>query len=182
MSEPSEKRISRIDQAMTTHIDFPKPGILFYDIFPVMKDPEIFKDLISLLVEHIEETHGDVEMIMGLDARGFILGPLVAQRLGIGFSPIRKAGKLPGETLQASFTLEYGSDRFEVQKSCINAGQKVIIMDDLLATGGTMSAACKLMNELKAITLECIVVVELTNLKGRDKITDNVFSLIKKDG
>ncbi|KAG9352488.1 hypothetical protein JZ751_020902 [Albula glossodonta] len=114
----------------------------------------------------------------GLDARGFLFGPLLAQRLGVGFVLVRKKGKLPGPTTSVSYTLEYGKAEVEIQEDAIEASQKVLLIDDLLATGGTLYAACELMKKLKAEVLGCLVVIELTDLKGAERIKPNpVFSL-----
>ncbi|ELT87011.1 hypothetical protein CAPTEDRAFT_120164, partial [Capitella teleta] len=153
--------------------------LLHRDIFPVMKNAEVFQDCISLLTEHVEHLTTPVDAIVGLDARGFIFGPLMAQRLNIPFIPVRKAGKLPGETIKYSYQLEYGSDTFEIQKSAVHCRQRVVIVDDLLATGGTMKAAAMLLKSLGAEVVECMVVIELTSLKGRDKVPAPLYSMIQ---
>lgn len=176
----TEDKIDMIKKAIVAVPDFPKPGILFRDVFPLMRDPNMFSLCIDLLVDHIKTTHASEmpEVIVGLDSRGFIFGPLIAQKLSISFQPVRKAGKLPGECYKHDYQLEYGSDSFEMQTDAIKAGQKVLIVDDLLATGGTMSAACSLMKSAKAKVLEAMVVIELADLEGRKKIDCPVFSLI----
>jgi len=176
-----EDRVKKVNDALTTFPDFPKPGINFVDIFPIFKTPDIYNECIDLLVEHVRAEHKDVEILVGLDSRGFIFAPLMAQKLGIAFVPVRKAGKLPGETFKASYSLEYGQDQLEAQKGSIKEGQKVIVVDDLLATGGTLNAACSLLREMKADILECLVVIELTAINGKDKIPHKVFSLIGRD-
>jgi len=178
MSEKSQ-RIKRVADGIRSFPDFPKKGIIFRDIFSLTKEPEVFGDCVSLLVDHIREQCPDVEIIVGLDSRGFIFGPMIAQQLKLPFVPVRKSGKLPGETYQASYSLEYGKDAVEVQKDACPAGKKVIIVDDLLATGGTLKAAVTLMNQLGVVVLECIVVIELADLKGRDIVPAKVFSLIE---
>jgi adenine phosphoribosyltransferase len=175
----SSDRIKKVADSIRSFPDFPKAGILFRDIFSLTKDPEVFADCISLLVEHVREYHADVEVIVGLDARGFIFGPMMSLQLGIPFVPIRKSGKLPGETYKAVYSLEYGKDSVEIQKDACSAGQKVIIVDDLLATGGTLKAAVELLQQLKVAVLECVVVIELADLKGRVVVPAPVFSLIK---
>ncbi|VDI42927.1 coiled-coil domain-containing protein 102A [Mytilus galloprovincialis] len=132
----TEEKIAKIKQCITGHPDFPKPGILFRDIFPVLRDASVFKMLIDVLVDHVKSKTPNVEIIVGLDSRGFLFGPIIAQELGISFVPVRKAGKLPGEIFQVTYSLEYGQDKFEIQKDSIKPGAKVVIVDDLLATGG----------------------------------------------
>ncbi|KAL5021600.1 hypothetical protein ScPMuIL_000755 [Solemya velum] len=174
-----DQRITRIKNLVGGFPDFPKPGILFRDIFPVLRNPGAFKELINVVVEHVQKTAPDVEIIVGLDSRGFIFGPMVAHALGIGFVPVRKSGKLPGETISVAYSLEYGKDRFEMQKDSLKADQKVIIIDDLIATGGTMAAACELVGLLKANIVQCFVVIELEDLNGKSKLSAPFKSLIK---
>ncbi|XP_004437084.1 adenine phosphoribosyltransferase [Diceros bicornis minor] len=151
--------------------DFPIQGVLFRDIAPVLKDPDSFRACISLLASHLKKTHGSkIDYIAGLDSRGFLFGPSLAQELGVGCVLIRKQGKLPGPTVSASYTLEYGKAELEIQKDAVEPGQKVVIVDDLLATGGTMRAACELLGQLGAEVLECVSLVELTSLKGRERL------------
>lgn len=171
-------RIKKVSDAIEAFPDFPKPGILFRDIFALTRKPDVFSDCISLLVEHIREVHSDVEVIVGLDSRGFIFGVLIALQLNVPFVPLRKKGKLPGEILRTSYSLEYGNDELELQKNSISPGTKVIIIDDLLATGGTLKAAVKLLNQAEADILEAIVVLELSDIKGRSNIPVEIFSLI----
>ncbi|XP_004584144.2 adenine phosphoribosyltransferase [Ochotona princeps] len=163
--------------------DFPVPGVLFRDISPLLKDPDSFRASIRLLARHLKETHGGgIDYIAGLDSRGFLFGPSLAQELGLGCVLIRKRGKLPGPTLSASYALEYGKAELEIQKDALEPGQKVVIVDDLLATGGTMRAACELLGQLRAEVLECVSLVELTTLRGRDKLQPvPVFSLLQYD-
>jgi len=120
----------------------------------------------------------DVDVVVGLDSRGFIFGLIIAQCLSKPFVPVRKAGKLPGETIKVVYSLEYGQDAVEIQKDAVKPGQKVIVVDDLLATGGTLKAACKLLQKVKSNILECLVVLELDELKGRDRVHFPTFSLI----
>lgn len=176
------ERVKKVMDAIRSFPDFPKPGVLFRDIFSLTKNPQVFSDCISLLVEHILEAHKDVEVIAGIDSRGFIFGVLIALKLNVPFVPLRKKGKLPGETLRLSYSLEYGSDELEIQKDAITAGAKVIIVDDLLGTGGTMKAAVQLLSNAKAEILEGVVVLELVDLKGRMQVPVDVFSLIPASG
>eukprot|EP00127_Corallochytrium_limacisporum_P004483 Clim_evm10s165 gene=Clim_evmTU10s165 len=161
--------------------DFPKPGILFRDIFPVFHDPVAVQSIINHLAAHIQKTHKDVHAIVGLDARGFLIGPPLAMALGAKFVPVRKKGKLPGECVDVEYKLEYGSDHFEMQKRSLKEGENVIIVDDLLATGGTLSAANELCKLLGATVLQNLVLIELTPLKGRNKVSTPVYAMIQYD-
>ncbi|XP_071477769.1 adenine phosphoribosyltransferase-like [Diadema antillarum] len=175
--------MTRVKNAIGSIPDFPKPGILFRDIFPVFRDPSILSDMIDLLSDHVQQVlTKKVDVVIGLEARGFLFGPLLAQRLGCSFVPVRKKGKLPGECIQVSYTLEYGTDVFEMQKGSIQPGQTVIIVDDLIATGGTMKAACDLVKKMEGEILECIVVIELVDLKGKEKLTYPFFTLVDFEG
>ncbi|NXD04350.1 APT phosphoribosyltransferase, partial [Certhia familiaris] len=152
------------------------------DISPLLKDPVAFRALIDLLEDHVRESFPKIDFIVGLDSRGFLIGPPLAQRLGIGFVPVRKKGKLPGATESISYSLEYGKAELEIQSDAVEPGQKVVILDDLLATGGTMCAACELLKRLKAEILECLVVIELKALKGSEKLNSIPFySLLQYD-
>ncbi|XP_054245661.1 adenine phosphoribosyltransferase isoform X2 [Indicator indicator] len=134
----SEGRLQRVRDRVRPFPDFPQPGVLFRDISPLLKDPAAFKALIDLLEDHLRASFPKIDFIAGLDSRGFLIGPPLAQRLGIGFVPIRKKGKLPGPTESVSYSLEYGKAELEIQSDAVEQGQKVAIVDDLLATGGTM--------------------------------------------
>ncbi|XP_032086771.1 adenine phosphoribosyltransferase [Thamnophis elegans] len=170
MSSEDEQKRRLIRQRIRDFPDFPSPGVLFRDISPMLKDPVAFKAAIDLLESHIRASHKDIDYIAGLDSRGFLFGPVLAQRLGVGFLLIRKKGKLPGATESISYALEYGKAELEVQKDIVEPGQKVIIVDDLLATGGTMRAACELMTKLQANILDCLVLIELSFLKGVEAV------------
>jgi adenine phosphoribosyltransferase len=160
--------------------DFPKPGILFYDITTLLKDKLGFAMLVDLLSEHY--IGQDIDLVLGMEARGFIFGPAVAYRLSAGFVPVRKPGKLPAEAARVSYDLEYGSNTLEVHKDAIQKGQRVVIVDDLLATGGTAEATVKLAQSLGAEIVGLAFVVELDFLKGRDKLPGHdVFSLLNYD-
>ena len=165
--------------------DFPKPGVLFKDIFPLFAKPSLLEDIINAFCEHFLAKFKaiKVDAVVGLDARGFLFGPLLAAKLQASFVPARKKGKLPGTVVCQSYALEYGEAALEVQKQAVKEGDKVIIIDDLLATGGTMEAACQLMQECKAEVLECMCVIELTDLNGVKKLPENVpvYSLVKYD-
>ncbi|XP_026123955.1 adenine phosphoribosyltransferase isoform X2 [Carassius auratus] len=150
------------------------------DICPILKDPKALAAVTDLFEEHVRRSYPQVDLVVGLDARGFLFGPLLAQRLGVGFAPIRKKGKLPGPTLSVSYSLEYAKAEAEMQEDAVSAGQKVLIVDDLLATGGTLHAACELIKQQKAEVLACLVVIELKYLNGSEKLQSTpVFSLIQ---
>src|SRR5215831_7739201 len=156
--------------------DFPKPGILFYDITTLLKDKLGFATLIDALSEHYLDK--DVDLVLGMEARGFIFGPALAYRLNAGFVPVRKPGKLPAAAARIEYSLEYGSNALEVHKDAIEHGQRVLIVDDLLATGGTAEATAKLAASLGAQIAGLAFVVELDFLKVREKLKQyEVFSL-----
>jgi adenine phosphoribosyltransferase len=158
--------------------DFPKKGIFFYDITTLLKDKTGFATLIDAFSEHYLEKKIDV--VIGIEARGFIFGPALAYRLNAGFVPVRKPKKLPAETAKISYDLEYGSDTLEVHKDAISHGQRVVIVDDLLATGGTAQACTQLATSLGASIQGVAFVVELDFLKGRDRLANyDVFSLLR---
>ncbi|XP_046897589.1 adenine phosphoribosyltransferase [Hypomesus transpacificus] len=160
--------------------DFPSEGILFRDISPILKNPSALTAVIDLFEDHVRMTYPQVELMVGLDARGFLFGPLLAQRLGVGFALVRKKGKLPGPTVSVSYTLEYGKAEAEIQEDAVSAGQKVLLIDDLLATGGTLYATCELMKRQKADVLGCLVVIELKDLNGVEKLKPfPLFSLVQ---
>jgi len=156
---------------------FPKPGILFYDITTLLKDRLGFARLIDALTEHY--INQDIDLVLGIEARGFIFGPALAYRLNAGFVPVRKPKKLPAEVLQWKYDLEYGQDTLEVHKDAIKSGQRIVICDDLLATGGTARATADMAKQLGANICGMGFVVELDGLKGREKLKDyDVFSLL----
>ncbi|CDM69164.1 Adenine phosphoribosyltransferase [Clostridium bornimense] len=158
--------------------DFPKEGISFKDITTLLQDGEALKYSIDKMAESLREKN--VDIVVGPEARGFIFGVPVAYALGAGFVPVRKPGKLPAETIETSYSLEYGSDTLAIHKDSIKPGQKVAIVDDLLATGGTLSSVVKLVEELGGEVVSINFTIELTGLKGREKFKEyNVESLIK---
>jgi adenine phosphoribosyltransferase len=160
--------------------DFPKAGILFYDITTLLKDKSGFAELIDAFAQYY--IGKNVDLVLGIEARGFIFGPALAYRLNAGFVPVRKPGKLPAETVTIKYDLEYGSDSLQIHKDAIQPGQRVIIVDDLLATGGTMLATCDLVKQLGGEIVGVTVAVELDFLKGRDKFPEiDVFSLMHYD-
>ena len=158
--------------------DFPKTGISFKDITTLLQDKNALKYTIDGMVAYLEDKKVDV--IVGPEARGFLFGVPVAYALGAGFVPVRKPGKLPYDTLAIQYDLEYGSDKLEIHKDAIIPGQKVLIIDDLLATGGTMMASAKLVEQLGGVVVGLGFLIELEDLKGRDRLTKyRVESLIK---
>jgi adenine phosphoribosyltransferase len=160
--------------------DFPKKGILFYDITTLLKDKVGFATLIDALSEHYLDVK--IDLVLAIEARGFIFGPALAYRLNAGFVPIRKPGKLPAATVQWKYELEYGLDTLEIHKDAIQPGQRVIIVDDLLATGGTANACMQLAKSLGAEVAGLGFVVELDFLSGRKKFDGTeVFSLLHYD-
>lgn len=160
--------------------DFPKKGILFYDITTLLKDKLGFATLIDALAEHY--LNKDIDLVLGMEARGFIFGPALAYRLNAGFVPVRKPGKLPAASASLSYDLEYGSNTLEIHKDAIQSGQRVIIVDDLLATGGTAGATVQLAKSLGADVCGVGFVVELDFLNGRGKLKGcDVFSLLHYD-
>jgi adenine phosphoribosyltransferase len=160
--------------------DFPKKGILFYDITTLLKDKSGYATLIDQLADHY--IGKQVDLILGMEARGFIFGPALAYRLNAGFVPVRKPGKLPAATARVEYDLEYGSNALEVHNDAIEKGQRVLIVDDLLATGGTAQATAKLASSLGAQIAGLAFVVELDFLNGRDKLKPyDVFSLLHYD-
>lgn len=180
MAEPELQQVAR---RIRSFPDFPVPGVLFRDISPLLKDPDSFRAAIRLLARHLQAAHpGGIDYIAGLDSRGFLFGPSLAQELGLGCVLIRKRGKLPGPTVSVAYALEYGQAELEIQSDALEPGQKVVIVDDLLATGGTMRAACELLGRLQAEVLECVSLVELTALQGRERLRPvPVFSLLQYD-
>lgn len=180
MAAGREAKLQLVQRHVRAFPDFPKKGIVFRDICPILKDAAALKAVIDLFEEHVRNNHQHVDLIVGLDARGFLFGPLLAQRLGIGFVPVRKKGKLPGATVSVSYDLEYGKAEAEIQEDAVALGQKVLLIDDLLATGGTLYAASELMRKQQAEVLGCMVVIELKELNGTDKLKPHrVFSLIQ---
>lgn len=158
--------------------DFPKEGISYKDITTLLKDGEVFRAAIDALVEIIKPWQPDV--IVGPEARGFLLGAPLAYALGIGFVPVRKPGKLPGKTISETYALEYGFDTLAVHADAIAPGTRVVVVDDLLATGGTMLATANLMKKIGANMLGMGFLIELTFLNGREKLADYpVFSLVQ---
>lgn len=160
--------------------DYPKPGILFYDLTTVLKDKQGFHQLIDRLCDHYQGH--TIDVVAGIEARGFIFAPALAYRLGAGFVPIRKPKKLPAKTSSVTYDLEYGTDTIEIHQDAVKPGDRVIICDDLLATGGTAAAAVKLVQQLGGKVAGAAFAVELTFLHGRAKLPGiDAFSLLQYD-
>jgi adenine phosphoribosyltransferase len=149
--------------------DFPKPGILFYDVTTLLRDRDGFRAALDQIATPY--VGGNIELVVGIESRGFILGSAVADRLGAGFVPVRKLGKLPAETVRASYALEYGTDSLEMHRDAIGAGQRVLIVDDLLATGGTAGATVELVKQLGGDVVGLAFLIELAALNGRQRLT-----------
>jgi len=158
--------------------DFPKPGIFFYDITTLLKDPAAYKEGIDLMLEPYRDEH--IDIVVGMESRGFIFSAPMAYQLDAGLVPVRKLGKLPAETITVEYALEYGSNTLEIHRDAIAPGQKVLIVDDLLATGGTVKGTIELVERLKGEVVGLAFLVELDFLKGRDRLPDRrVTSVIK---
>jgi len=160
--------VNRIHSRIRDIPDFPKPGILFKDITPVLSDPLALKEAVALLSAPFVD--GGLTAVVGMEARGFIFGALVAQTLGVGFVPLRKPGKLPATVRSIAYDLEYGSATLEVHADALNSDDRVLIVDDLLATGGTAAASCELVEALGARVAALAFMVELKGLGGREKL------------
>jgi adenine phosphoribosyltransferase len=158
--------------------DFPKPGINFYDITPILKDGRSLAYTIDTIADHFSNMNIDV--VVSMEARGFLFGPAIAYKLGAGFAPVRKLGKLPWETHKQEYALEYGTDTIEMHQDAILRGERVLIIDDVLATGGTAKAVTKLISKMNGKIVGAAFVIELTVLKGRGLLKDvPVYSLLQ---
>ena len=169
--------VEEIRSKIRTVPDFPKQGILFRDITTLLKDPLGLRDVMKYF--KIRYKGRKIDKVVAVESRGFILGATLAYMLGVGFVPIRKANKLPAHTRRIDYTLEYGTDSLEIHTDSILPGERILLIDDVLATGGTAKAAAQLVESLGGVVAECAFLIELTNLKGREKLEDyNIFSLI----
>ena len=158
--------------------DFPKKGILFYDITTLLKDKRAFKEVIDILAARYRRQN--IDLVVGVESRGFIFAPTLAYHIGAGFVPVRKPGKLPAETVKASYDLEYGQDTLEIHRDAIQKGQRVLVVDDLLATGGTAAAVVQLIRQLGGEVAGVAFLVELEFLNGRKKLDGyTVYSLLQ---
>ena len=158
--------------------DYPKPGILFYDLTTLLKDPGALRRVVDIFSDKYQDQ--SIDQIIGIESRGFIFGPVLAYNLNVGFVPVRKKGKLPAETIQASYDLEYGQDSLEIHKDAVKRGQRVLIVDDLIATGGTAMATVEMVHKLGGEIIGLAFVVELEFLKGRQRLGDfDLFSILR---
>ena len=170
-----------LKQHVRSIADWPIKGVIFRDLTTLMKNPEAFRESCDILVRRYQDMK--IDKVVGIDARGFVFGAVLAYRLGVGFVPVRKKGKLPAETVEESYFLEYGSGTLEIHKDGIEQGERVVIVDDLIATGGTIGATVQLVKGLGAEVLECAFLIELPDLKGRERIADcKIFSMMEFEG
>lgn len=178
-----EQEIAKLKDSIRTIPNFPKQGIMFRDITTLLKDKDALKKLIDILYERYREFQ--IDAVAGIESRGFVLAGMLAGRLGTGLVLIRKPGKLPAETISESYNLEYGVDTVEIHKDAISPKQKILLVDDLIATGGTALASCKLIEQLQGEIVECCFPIELPELKGKEKLeqaNQKVFTLMKFEG
>ena len=178
----NKKNIYYVSESIKSKIrtvpHWPKQGIMFRDITTLLKDAQGFKETIDLLYDRYKDKK--IDKVIGIESRGFIFGAPLAYLLGCGFVPVRKPGKLPAECESEEYTLEYGKDRIEIHKDAIKKGEKILIVDDLIATAGTAKAARNLLKKLGAEIVECAFIIELVDLKGRDKLKgENIYSVVE---
>lgn len=160
---------------------WPIEGVIFRDITTLMQDPAAYKEACDVFINRYKDMK--IDKVVGIDARGFVFGAVLAYHLNVGFVPVRKKGKLPFKTISASYTLEYGENTVEMHEDSIKEGEKIVIIDDLIATGGTIEAAVKLVKQLGGDIVECGFIVELPDLKGREKIKDEkIFAICEFEG
>jgi len=170
-------QIEQIKDLIRDVPDFPEPGIVFKDITPLLADPIAFSTIVDLIVVHFGR--GNVDKVVGIEARGFILGAPVAYHFGAGLVPVRKAGKLPAETVDEEYALEYGTASLEIHKDAVQPGERALVVDDVLATGGTAHAATSLVERIGGTVCGIACLIELDFLKGRDKLEGHdLFTLI----
>ncbi|KAK3140109.1 hypothetical protein QOZ80_5AG0395980 [Eleusine coracana subsp. coracana] len=175
-----DARVAQIASSIRVIPDFPKPGIMFQDITTLLLDPKAFRDTIDLFVERYKDK--GITVVAGVEARGFIFGPPIALAIGAKFVPLRKPKKLPGAVIAEEYSLEYGTDKIEMHVGAVDANDRALVVDDLIATGGTLCAAVNLLERVGAKVVECACVIELHELKGRDRLGDRpVFVLVKAD-
>ena len=180
-NEEYQKACERIKSNVRSIPDWPIKGVIFRDITTLLQEPAIFREICNLFYNRYAEK--EIDKIVGIDARGFLFGAVLAYKLGIGFIPVRKKGKLPYNTVGESYTLEYGEETVEIHEDAIQKGEKVLIIDDLMATGGTISAAVNLVEKLGGDIMECAFVIELPDLKGREKVPgQNIYSILEFEG
>ncbi|XP_061354245.1 adenine phosphoribosyltransferase 1-like isoform X1 [Gastrolobium bilobum] len=167
-AQDQDPRMARISSAIRVIPNFPKPGIMFQDITTLLLDTKAFKDTIDLFVERYRDQN--ISVVAGIEARGFIFGPPIALAIGAKFVPMRKPNKLPGEVISEEYSLEYGTDKMEMHVGAVQPGERALIIDDLIATGGTLCAAIKLLERVGVHVVECACVIELPELKGRERL------------
>ena len=172
--------MEHIKQKIRTIPDFPKQGIMFRDITTLLKDKDGFSDVINAFAERYKSQKIDV--VAGIEARAFIIGGALAHKLGVGFVPLRKKGKLPYKTHKIEYDLEYGKDCLEIHEDAIKSGDRVLVTDDLIATGGTCKAACDLIEKIGGKVVECAFIVDLPDLKGKEKLGRPAFALVEFEG
>lgn len=181
-SVSSQSDIQALKSVLHKYPNFPVKGVLFEDFLPIFRDPSLFRKLINAFKIHLEKVYQTqkIDYIVGLEARGFLIGPSLALAMGVGFVPIRKAGKLPGECVRTVYEKEYGKDTFELQVSAIPPGSNVIVIDDIIASGGTAMAAQDLLNQISVNVLEYDFVLELDFLNGKKNLGSPVFTLLSE--
>jgi len=185
LSQTTMSDAEYLKNLLGVHPDFPQKGINFLDIFPILRDPVAFDVLITNFVHHLTShtipslSGGKIDVVVSLDARGFLFGPIIASRLKAAFVPVRKKGKLPGKCLSAEYEKEYGKDVFEMQTGAIKPGQTVVIIDDLVATGGSAAAAGELVAKQGGVTIEYLFIIEATFLNPQSKLDAPVYSIIQ---
>jgi len=173
--------MSKIKNSIRSIPDWPISGVMFRDITTLLQDPDAFKESCDVLYNRYKDTR--IDKVVGIDARGLVFGAVLAYKLNIGFVPVRKIGKLPHKTIQASYSLEYGESAVEIHEDSIEKGERVIIVDDLVATGGTIAAATELVEKLGGEILELACVIELPDLNGREKVKNHkLFSMVEFEG
>ena len=172
--------MDELKEKIRTIPDFPKPGIQFRDITTLLADPQAFKNVVERFVERYQDEQ--IDLVVGVESRGFIIGAPLALRLEKGFIPVRKAGKLPGPIHGVEYNLEYGTDRVEVHQDAIPSGSRVLMVDDLLATGGTIEGSSRLIEKAGGVIAGYAFVIELIDLKGRNRLNHPIFSLVTFEG
>lgn len=180
MVVPDPEVVKALTDKLRTVPDFPKPGIQFKDITPILQDPTSLRLAVDVFARRFQ--HDAIDVVVGIESRGFILGAPLAVRLGAGFVPVRKRGKLPAQVRRASYALEYGTDEIEIHADALRPGMRVLVHDDLLATGGTLGAAIELVQGLGGLVVGVAVLVELSFLKGAARLAPHdIFSVIRVD-
>ena len=181
LGEPTNREIDFIKNKIRTIPHFPKNGVMFRDITTLFKDSEAMRKTMDIFYHRYKNEK--IDIVAGIESRGFVAAGILAEKLGVGFVPIRKKGKLPGEKISQEYNLEYGTDTVEIHTDSIKKGQKVLLIDDLIATGGTAAASCQLIEKIGGEIVECAFIIELPDLKGKEKLSKyDFFSIVKFDG